>query len=815
MAGRLIKSKAGFGTAPVFLTAISTILGAILFLRFGYAVANAGFIGTVGIIVLGHVVTLATAMALAEIATNQKVEGGGEYFIISRSFGLEIGGAIGIALFLSQAISVAFYVIAFGEALTPVIDLLQSDFGIAISDKRWFTLPATFVLALIIIVKGANLGVRVLYVVVTILGISLLMFFLGSPIEATGAGPKLGLLSKTVENPDRFFLVFAICFPGFTGMTAGVGLSGDLKNPRKSIPIGTLAATLVGMVVYVAVAYKLAISASPQDLGTDQLIMSRIALWAPIIPIGLGAATVSSALGSAMVAPRTLQAVALDELLPSTRLNRTLAKGRPETNEPTNASIVVFAIAAVFVAVGSVDFVAQIISMIFMLSYGSLCTISLLEHFAADPSYRPSFRSRWYISLVGALMCIWLMFRMSAPYAVLAILFMSLLYVVIARTNPDRGGLARLFRGAMFQFGRQLQIMLHRSARAGIDDRDSWRPAVICMSSASFDRLDALDMLRWISHRFGSAIYIHFVEAHLSRASFEASQDALERLHRLSDLSGSNIYMDTLINPSYSDALGIVAQLPGLSGTANNVILFDFDRETPEELETFVKNYRILTAADFDICVLAASDRGFGYRHEIDIWITPSDFENAPLMILLSYILLGHPEWEGAEIKLFAVFPEEEIEEEKERMLSLVRSGRLPISAKNIELIVRRPGIKLQALIQERSRDADLTMLGFVGEQVRRSKTEAFTCVEGLGNVLFVSSTHQIELYDEAEDHELSLIGSETETETSTADGHIDDATDTVDPADDGDTIKVTDSLPELEQGHTEGVDPAKDESES
>ena len=112
MTEQLIKPRTGFGTAPVFLTAISTILGAILFLRFGYAVANTGFMGTVGIIVLGHVVTIATAMALAEIATNQKVEGGGEYFIISRSFGLEIGGAIGIALFLSQAISVAFYVIA-------------------------------------------------------------------------------------------------------------------------------------------------------------------------------------------------------------------------------------------------------------------------------------------------------------------------------------------------------------------------------------------------------------------------------------------------------------------------------------------------------------------------------------------------------------------------------------------------------------------------------------------------------------------------------------------------------------------------------
>ena len=812
MAEQLIKPRIGFGTAPVFLTAISTILGAILFLRFGYAVANVGFVGTVGIILLGHVVTIATAMALAEIATNQKVEGGGEYFIISRSFGLEIGGAIGIALFLSQAISVAFYIIAFGESLTPVIDLLRTDYDITIPDKRIITLAATLVLGAIVIGKGANLGVRVLYVVVGILGVSLLLFFLGSPLE--GAEPEYPLrsLSDTVRDPDAFFLVFAIVFPGFTGMTAGVGLSGDLRNPRKSIPLGTMAATLVGMLVYVAVAYKLSISATPAELNADQLIMSRIALWGPIIPIGLAAATISSALGSSLVAPRTLQAVAADKLLPAQRFNDILAKGKTDTNEPTNAAIVVFAIAAAFVAVGSIDFVARIISMVFMLSYGSLCLISFLEHFAADPSYRPSFRSRWYISLVGALMCVWLMFKMSAPYALLALLIMALLYVVIARTSSERHGLATLFTGAMFQLGRQLQIFLQRSSKHDEEQERGWRPAAICMSTASFERLDALELLRWISYRFGSATYIHLIEGYLSRATLEESRTSLERLVRLSDLAGSNIYMDTLVNPSYSDALGVVAQLPGLSGMANNLILFEFDKEAPEDLDTFVSNYRMLTAAQFDICVLASSDRSFGYHKEIHIWITPADFENAPLMILLGYIILGHPDWDDAEIKLFAVFPEEKIEEEKEELLSLVRSGRLPISAKNVELIVRRPGVALESLIRERSRDADLTMVGFVGEEVHRRKAEAFTATEGLGNVLFVSSTREIELYDEEEAQEAAerKSGTEERDEPAPEAPPAEDEQPSAEVPKDEDAIKVTDSANASESGSDEGTDPAE-----
>ena len=108
----------GFGTMPVFLAAISTILGAIMFLRFGYAVGNVGLVGALAIIVLGHLVTVPTALAISEIATNRKVEGGGEYYIISRSFGTTIGSAIGVSLYLSQAISVSFYMIAFAEALT-------------------------------------------------------------------------------------------------------------------------------------------------------------------------------------------------------------------------------------------------------------------------------------------------------------------------------------------------------------------------------------------------------------------------------------------------------------------------------------------------------------------------------------------------------------------------------------------------------------------------------------------------------------------------------------------------------------------------
>jgi len=236
-----------FGTAPVFFTAISTILGAILFLRFGYAVGNLGFWGVFFIVILGHMVTIPTALAISELATNKRVQGGGEYYIISRSFGLNIGATIGVTLFLSQAISVAFYVIAFTESFEFLFNYLAKQYDF-ILPRQVISLPVMLGLGWLILKKGADLGVKALYLIVGILAISLIMFFLGK--SGYKANPDLVYQGLQFRNTSSFFLVFAIIFPAFTGMTAGVGLSGDLKDPSKSIPLGTTMATTIGMIIY-------------------------------------------------------------------------------------------------------------------------------------------------------------------------------------------------------------------------------------------------------------------------------------------------------------------------------------------------------------------------------------------------------------------------------------------------------------------------------------------------------------------------------------------------------------------------------------
>ncbi|MCO6489227.1 MAG: amino acid permease [Phaeodactylibacter sp.] len=787
-----------FGTAPVFFTAISTILGAVMFLRFGFAVGQVGLAGTILIVLIGHAVTIPTAMAIAEIATNQKVEGGGEYYIISRSFGLVIGSSIGIALYFSQAISVAFYIIAFAEAFNALFDYLLQNYHWhpalewLFTKKQTVSIPALFALTAIVLTKGADLGVKTLYVVVATLFLSLVAFFIGEtdygrnvevdpfanvsdyrpPAQSADDTAAFSFPQDTVTddypNPNiprlspadpgrqasssqppvevfSFFTVFAIIFPAFTGMTAGVGLSGDLRNPSKSIPLGTLAGTLCGMVVYLFITYKLADSASPADLAdTSRLIMAEIAWqgwW--LIPVGLAAATISSAIGSILVAPRTLQAIARDRLIPSRSINYWLSRGRGKNDEPFNATVVTVVLAFVFILMGELDAVAKIISMFFMVTYGSLCLISFLQHFAADPSYRPTFRSRWYISLFGAIACFGLMFFMNPGYAFFSLALMVVFYLLVSRYNPEKKNLAVIFQGVIFQISRQLQVFLQKTEK---EQTASWRPSTVCISEHSFDRLAAFDMLRWISQRYGFGTYIHKITGYLSKSTHLEARKCKNRLIKMAEASDSNIYIDTLVSPSYTSAVAQVIQLPGISGTENNVLLTEFSKMKPTNLEDIVDNFKLIKSVDFDLLILGSTERGYGLKQSIHVWITSNDYENANLMILLAYIILGHREWKDGYIKIFAIYPEENAEEEWGRLHSLIEAGQLPIAPHNIEVIPRKPDIDPREIIAGKSKDADLTIIGFREEVARHEGAAVFKGYESIGNTLFVNAAEQIKI---------------------------------------------------------------------
>jgi amino acid transporter len=729
----------GFGTAPVFLAAISTILGAILFLRFGYAVGNLGLWGTLMVIILGHAVTIPTGLAIAEIATNLKVKGGGEYFIISRSFGLSIGGAIGLALAISQIISIAFYMIAFSEAFTPLFPYIQQKFGF-VPDVRMISLPSAILLILFMLTKGANLGVKILWVVTAVLAVSLLLFFMG------GTGPSgeahINLFDK-IQDGDGFFIVFAIIFPGFTGMTAGVGLSGDLKDPGKSIPLGTLAATLSGMVIYVLVIVKLYFNATPEELVNNQLIMSNIAVWGPIIPIGLGAASLSSAIGSILIAPRTLQAIASDKIFPFTRLNNILSSGRGETNEPVKALFFVSVIAIIFIAMGDINFVAKLISMFFMTTYGALCAISFLEHFAGNPSYRPTFRSKWYLSLIGAILSVLIMLQMQPVYALASFLLLYLTYRGIHTKNKDKQDLSTMFQNVLFQLTRQLHLEIQK--RHETLPSLNWRPSIITISNNTHKRLDVFSLTTWISDYYGFGTYYAYIKGMLEKENIRKVDAVKVELLKIVKSSNSSVFVNTVISPSFISALAQIIQISGFSGLKNNTLLLEFQQGSKGEIDEVMIGCNMAEIVNFNLLILRTSGHNFGFKSTLDVWITNKDYNNANLMILLSYIIKGYKDWKNTQIKIYVAFKKEEMKDEYTTLSKLINDGRLPISKQNIIPLPYKD--QLENLIHAKSQFTDLVIMGFDRELVLQGDNTVFEQFPDIRDLLFVNAKEEIGIH--------------------------------------------------------------------
>jgi hypothetical protein len=575
--------------------------------------------------------------------------------------------------------------------------------------------------------------------------IALLLFFIGPSLIPEEKASGLDVVSNfSLFNKDKIFVWFAICFPAFTGMTAGVGLSGDLRNPGKSIPLGTMGGTIAGFIIYILVVWKLSISASQADLTTDQLIMARIAYFgAFVIPIGLGASTFSSAIGSLLVAPRTMQALASDRSFPSQRLNGFLSKGVGKTNEPVNATMVTFVVAAIFVVMGNIDMVAQVIAMFFLITYGTLCLISFINHFGSPPSYRPRFKSKWYFSLGGFLMAVWIMFMIDAVYTIASFVLLVSLYLFIENYKKDEKGLVEIFEGALFQFNRRMRVFMQKN-RSTVANEE-WRPSVICVSPNSFERDKVLELMKWLSHQHGFGTYFHYIEGYYNENTYNESHEILGRLIDMQRGFGSAMYIDTMISPSYTSAIAQVIQTPSISGMENNMVLFEYDKGLCGEIERIASNLHLAKAGQFDVCIFASSNYPIRNRFDIHVWINDSDEKNANLMILLGYIILANPDWSKSQIKIFIASARDSITE-KENIRKRIEAGRLPITLANIEIITLSETQSMCDAVTARSNHAGLCIVG-LSDEIMQSGVQAYCGkFNNIGDVLFVNASQSIEI---------------------------------------------------------------------
>ncbi|MCB9726879.1 MAG: hypothetical protein H6746_00210 [Deltaproteobacteria bacterium] len=408
-----------FGTfGGVFTPAILTILGVIMYMRLPWIVGQGGLFVTVGIIVVAHLISVTTGLSVSSIATDKRVDAGGSYYIISRSLGLALGGTLGLALFLGLSFSVSLYLIGFAESwLTATGYLITPD---AVRLTGSIALLAVTVVTFI----STALAIKTQYFIMAAIFLSVASIVVGALTgPAPAAGPHLQALTTAVPIAT----LFAIFFPAVTGFEAGVSMSGDLADPSRSIPRGTLAAIGVGLLVYLALACLLAWRVPAADLADDPGVLFQVSLWPPLVTAGVFGATLSSALGSILGAPRILQACSLDGITP-----RVFARGHGAANEPRRAVLVTFFIAWSGILLGDLDAIARVVSMFFITTYGFLNLSCALESWAS-PDFRPDFRIPRWVSLLGAATCIITMIQLDVVAMLAASVAMAVGFIWLKR----------------------------------------------------------------------------------------------------------------------------------------------------------------------------------------------------------------------------------------------------------------------------------------------------------------------------------------------------------------------------------------------
>ncbi len=417
-----------FGTfTGVFTPTLLTIFGVIMYVRVGWTVGNAGLAGAWLVMLLAMGITTATGLSLSSIATNTRIGPGGPYAILSRSLGFEVGGAIGLPLYLTRPLGVAMYIIGFREGWLWIFP----EHPALIVDVTVFGVLAA------VSYISADLAFRVQYLIMAVIVASLISIF-ASPVtfqpEApiTWWGDYPGAPETGFAGAD-FWMVFAVFFPATTGILAGANMSGDLENPRRSIPIGTLAALAISTVVYFALAWWVARAAPPDVLVRDYNVVIDKALFPPLVLAGLLGATISSALAGLVGGPRILMAMGRHRILPfSDALARTAGDGNPRTSIVITAGLTFACI-----CVRDLNTLAPLVTMFFLITYAMLNVVVLLEQSLGLVSYRPTLAIPRLVPFVGLVGCIFSMFIVNPTFGLFAVVLVVLAYVWIHRRTRD------------------------------------------------------------------------------------------------------------------------------------------------------------------------------------------------------------------------------------------------------------------------------------------------------------------------------------------------------------------------------------------
>ena len=729
----------------VFTPSILTILGIILFRRLGYVVGSAGLLQALLMLALATAISVNTSMSLSAIATSRRVRGGGDYYLISRSLGVEYGGALGVLLFLAQAVSVAFYCVGFGEGIAAILGGADRLVRIAAVGAA----VGLFGLAY----AGSDLATRFQFVIMAILAAALASFFVGA---YAAWDPGLLRVSLT-PGPDAvdisFWPLYAIFFPAVTGFTQGVSMSGDLKDASRSLPLGTFLAVGLSTVVYGAAIVMFAAARPLDALGVDYEAMARVASVPWLIGAGVLSATLSSALASFLGAPRILQALASDRLFKGLGPFAAVDAG---TGNPRRAVMLTGVIAVFTIVVGDLNAIASVVSMFFLVSYGLLNYATYVEATAASPSFRPRFQ--WYdarASLLGTFLCgaVMLAIDPMATAVAVALLFAGYQYLRWTAVPPRWRDSRRAYRYRKVKDGLQ---ELADQEESPID----WHPQILLFTDTPTRRSRVLRLASWIGGGAGLITAVQLIEGDSGSAVVRARRAAAEkRLRAELDADGLDAFPLVVAAPDLAAASMTVLQAWGVGPIRANTVALNWQESHADQ--SALRYGRLLQRAirlELNIVVFDAGETEWVRledtkpgRRRIDVWWFEND--SSRLALLFAYLMTRNDEWDDAEIRVLAPAAAD-----VEQKVAAHLASRL--EERRIEATIDTVADADVAAVRERSRDAAIVFLPLRVEGMRLLDPfggPVDTMLGDLPLVALVAAAQDIQLRTEDEDQPTPL----------------------------------------------------------
>lgn len=690
----------------VFTPSILTILGVIMYMRLGWVVGEAGLLTAIAIIIIAHVISVTTGLSISSIATDKKIRTGGIYYILSRSLGLPMGGAIGITLFVGTALSISLYIVGFAENFLGIESIRNFlGLGTGINDIR---ILGTAVITILVIIAfiSTSLVMKMQYVVLSAIGLSLVSIVAGLVFNTSFHTEQIALLPLSGGVSPA--VIFGVFFPAVTGFTVGVSMSGDLKDPNRSIPKGTMGAIITGLIVYLLLAIVFGIYLDRQMLVGDKNFLMKVALFSPLVVAGIWGATLSSALGGILGAPRIMQAIAADRLMP-----KFLKKGYGPANEPRNALLLTFLIAEAGILIGDLNIIAGIVSMFYISAYGFINLAYALERWASS-DFRPTFSIPVWVGVLGAVASFAVMFKLDTLAMIIALLIMFAIYAILKRRQ------LQLDFGDVWQsvWSTMVRDSLHRMDLKQLELRN-WRPNIILFSGNKGVRDHLISFGKALVGKHGFLSDFELIEQRDKSTVLPKPQQSVKT-------TGSEEETGVFSRREYSDdiyrSIVSISKHYGFAGVEPNTILLGWGRHSNDP-GRFADTIRQLTRLDLNIMMMDFDQKkGFGDRKRIDIWWRGSN-NNGQLALSLVRFLWLSDEWRNAEVRLMVVNYNNDRKKHIERKAKdILSTMRLKATLKIINNgITERP---FTDIIQAESVATDITFLGI--PEIEQGEEEQF-----------------------------------------------------------------------------------------